>query len=216
MHAGRFIALFLCLFPILAVAQNLEVNILDFTNATEEEVSRVDRSLSLVQQVVNTQKFRETVLSMKYRAWGRTYQGFSQTSLSAGEVLESILEANENFSGGSAGVIDLNLDMYYEVSSTVGYTNQDDPYVHLNRYHHQHYSAVESAGNLFHEWLHKIGHGHSRYGTRSRPHSVPYKLGSVVAEMVAEIESKGNQNMKSQLVEQFNRGFHQHCSQDHK
>lgn len=193
MKAGRFSTfLFFFFISFSAVAQSLDVQLLTLTNATASEEQKIKSALRLIKKVVNSSEFREAVLSMRYRVWGRSYRGFAQTSDSAETVLKKILQAEENFSGGSASSIDLNLDMYYEESDTVGYTNPDDPFMHMNRYIHDSYSAAQTAGNIFHEWLHKINYGHSFYGMPQRPHSVPYKLGDLLATMAAKIESEGD------------------------
>jgi hypothetical protein len=50
------------------------------------------------------------------------------------------------------------------------------------------YTPAEVAGNVFHEWTHKLGFGHdSRYSV-SRNSSVPYALGYIMEELGKKFE----------------------------
>lgn len=182
-------------------AQNFETNLLELRGATDVEETRIRASLELIKEVVQSDEFRSRVKNMTYKIGKRTYKGFSQTNLSPEAILDSIYEAQENFSGGSVGVMDLNLEMYEEASSTIGYTDSNDPFVHMNRYHHNAFTVVETSDNIFHEWLHKINHEHSFRRNKYRDHSVPYKLGDLVSEMVAEKMSNGDPMLKSMLTD---------------
>jgi hypothetical protein len=176
MYAGRvFISLLFLLASSSSFAQYLSVRLLDLTNATTEDQARIDNALLLIEEVVNLESFREEIAKRK----------FSQTKMKGPQVLASILKASERYAPASEGVLDLNIDMYEEDSTTVGYTSPSDPFMHLNRFIHRRYSAAETAGNIFHEWLHKIGHTHSRWNWRNRENSVPYALGARLAEIAA-------------------------------
>ena len=211
MKAGSFFTLALLLCSFSSFAQTLSIQVHEFTNPSEADSQRVERALFLLEDIVNDEDFRQQALNMSYKIGSTTYTGFTQTELSAEEVLNSIFEAKENFDEGSAGVMDLFMDMYYARSSTIGYTSQRDKFFHMNRYHHQNYSPAQTVGNIFHEWLHKIGHGHSKRNNTYRPHSVPYKLGNLIAKMAAERDSHGDPVLKSMFMQEFNEGMNQDC-----
>jgi hypothetical protein len=178
----------------------IRVNILALTGATSEDETRIFKALDLIEDVVNSEEFKLSVLNMKYKVGSVEYKGFSQTTMTEEQVLESILLANENFPGGEPHQIDLFMDMYYRINSTVGYTGPKDKFIHMNRHFHARFSPHETAGNIFHEWLHKIGHNHSSRNNSERPHSVPYKLGKLLSEMSAEIESQGDPILKELML----------------
>ncbi len=162
-----------------------------FTNANDIDHKRVAAALQLLKKVINSKEFHDRVLDMTYELEGKTYSGYTQTNLSPSLILESILEAQEDiYAPDSRGVIDLNLDMYYSWKNVLGYTTPDDPFIHMNRKLHSSFSPAETAGNIFHEWLHKIGHGHTFKPTKDRPYSVPYAVGYLVREMAAKYASK--------------------------
>lgn len=174
MVAGRILCtLLLLLFSTQSFAQYLSVRLHEFTNATPEDQTHIDNALRLIEEVINLESFREEIAKRK----------FSQTKMKGPEVLASILKAHEFYAPAGEGVIDLNLDMFEENSSTVGYTSPKDPFMHLNRFFHRNYSAAETAGNIFHEWLHKIGHTHTKWNWKNRENSVPYALGYRLAEL---------------------------------
>jgi hypothetical protein len=209
MKMSVLILTMLCVFS--AQAQYVTAQVLAFTNATVEEEIKVQMALSAIEEIVNSDEFYKEVLSMSYKIGKKTYRGFSQTKLSSEEVLKSIYSARENFPGGAEHSIDLYLNMYYERSSTIGWTAPKEKFIHMNRYHHDRYSLAQTAGNLFHEWLHKINHDHSKRHNSLRPHSVPYKLGQLIAEKIAERESPGDRKLKAQYRQEFKSVMTQDC-----
>jgi hypothetical protein len=40
---------------------------------------------------------------------------------------------------------------------------------------------------MMHEWLHKLGFGHSYYYSTSRNYSVPYGIGKIMMDLAAKI-----------------------------
>jgi hypothetical protein len=206
-----FFAAFLCAFQALAQGQ-ISTKILALTGATKRDRTRIYRAVELIETVVNTPEFESRLLDMNYTVEDVTTPGYSQTPLSPQEILASIHEAKENFSGGSPGVIDLKMDMYYEESDTIGYTSVEDPFFHMNRYFHYDYTATQTSGNIFHEWLHKLGHKHTFDVTPDRKHSIPYKLGYLMADMTAEVEAQGDPVLKSVLLGNFLERSFEQCS----
>lgn len=190
MVAGRILCtLLLLLFSTQSFAQYLSVRLHEFTNATSDDLTHIDNALRLIEEVVNLESFRGEIAKRK----------FSQTKMKGPEVLASILKAHEFYASAGEGVIDLNLDMFEENSSTVGYTSPKDPFMHLNRFFHRNYSAAETAGNIFHEWLHKIGHTHTKWNWKNRENSVPYALGYRLAELAS---AKEGDPIKSHLLKE--------------
>ena len=191
--------------PSYALAEfpYLKVNIINFTDASAADVERVTLAGELVEQVVNSNEFRDRVLNMTYRKSGKDYVGYTQTTDTPDQILGKIIQAQENFTGGSEGVLDYYLDMYYKNNRVIGYTSQTDKYIHMNRKFHRSYTPARTTANLFHEWLHKIGYGHSYSNNSSRPHSVPYKLGSVMGEMAATIAANGDPVAQAEFRAEF-------------
>ncbi|HXH32666.1 MAG TPA: hypothetical protein VNJ01_17845 [Bacteriovoracaceae bacterium] len=191
---------------------DLSIHVLELTNASSEDETRIEKALELLDAVVNSDDFQQRILTMSYVVKKKTYQGFSQTSHTKESVLQNILEAKENFRGGTTGVIDLFMDMYQEENSTIGWTAPTDRFFHMNRFHHQDYSPARTAGNILHEWLHKIDYDHEgKSDNPFREHSVPYKLGYTMAELAAELESGGDPLLKELLHQQLRDGLEENC-----
>lgn len=205
MNYSSLAGLLLLVFSSMALADSgLTIKLHSLTNASPEVTTKVNQALNLIEGVVNTPTFRDRVLNMTYKIGSKTYAGYTQTEMTPTQVLQDIDKAEENFAGGTDGVIDLFLDSYYERSSTIGYTSPSDKYIHMNQYIQGSYTVAQTAGNIFHEWLHKVGYGHSRRHNSYRPHSVPYKLGYMLAEMVASKMAGKNQKLKAEIVDSMN------------
>lgn len=189
----KTVAVFLFLASTALSAQTLKVNVMSLRGATKTDRTRINKALGYIEKIVNSQSFRGKVLSSTY----------TQTTKSAEQILGSILLAKENFAGGSQHVIDLNMEMYYEVDGSIGYTYSSDPYFYMNRWYHADYTAMQTAGNIFHEWLHKLDHEHSYEWTEDRKDSVPYKLGYMVADMASDLAAKGDPLAKELMLKSF-------------
>jgi hypothetical protein len=189
-----------CLFATTALyAQTLKVNVLSLRLATKTDRARVNKAVALIGKVINQQSFRDLIKASSY----------TQTDSTPQEIYDSIILAQENFSGGKPHVMDLNMEMYYEEDGAIGYTNVSDPYFYMNRWVQASYTPMQTAGNIFHEWLHKLGHRHTYEWTEDRKDSVPYKLGYIVADLASDIESKGDPLAKQLML----KSFHQDCNQ---
>ena len=192
------------LFSAEIFAQNrITTKILTLKNATAADTARIKAAFKYIESVVNKTDFRSKVLNMTYKMGNKTYSGYTQTTDTPQEILDTILQADENFSGGTSGVMDMFLEMYYEYNGAVGYTYANDPYVYMNRWVQSSYTPMETAGNLFHEWLHKLGHTHSYEWTQDRADSVPYKIGYLIRDMAAQEASKGDPVLKEMMKKSF-------------
>jgi len=197
----KILAFVLMLIPLISVAEApLRVNVMALSNSTPDDETRIHKAILLIEEVLAKEEFKNSILLMKYRVANKEYPGFSQTSLTPPQIWETIVKARENFDGGFDGSIDLFLNMYYDASSTVGYTSYSDKYIHMNRYFHQSYSPAEVSRNITHEWLHKLNHDHPKKDNAFRPHSVPYKIGELMMDMAASIVSQGDPLLKNILL----------------
>ena len=113
-----------------------------------------------------------------------TYGGSKTYANAAGktneQIYQSILDAAETLQPTKNNTLDVGVKLYYEASTIVGYTNGSITYINVNTKFFDTYDANEVAGNLFHEWLHKLGYGHDSAATAARPYSVPYAIGYMV------------------------------------
>lgn len=160
--------------PALALSFGTNVELMNFNS---EQADKYDAAVALVKKVVATEKFRREVLNF-------TYNGVKQFADNGGksnaQIYQSILDAAEKLTPTKNNTMDVGVKLYYENSSTVGWTSTGITYINVNTKYFNSYAINSVASNLFHEWLHKLGYGHDAAATAKRPYSVPYAVGYLV------------------------------------
>jgi hypothetical protein len=156
-----------------------------FYNFKESEKIKVNQALSYIKQIIRSKEFREKVLNYTYNG---KKEFIDNGGKSNEEVYQSLLDGSEMLIPGRDHTMNLELELYYNRwTSTVGYTTPDSVRVWMNRKFFSGYTAAEVAGNLFHEWTHKLGFDHDRSYSASRDHSVPYALGYLMEELAKKL-----------------------------
>ncbi len=163
--------------PQLALSLGGNITLYSFTTAQTE---KYNDAVAIVKKVVATEEFRSRVLNY-------TYSGAKQFANNNGrtnaQVYQSILDAAETLKPAKNNIIDIGVKLYYEANSVVGWTNGSITYINVNTKFFNSFDANEVAGNLFHEWLHKLGYGHDSAATAKRPYSVPYAIGYMIRDI---------------------------------
>lgn len=166
--------------PAQALSFSTNVELLNF-DATQAE--KYNSAVELVKLVVGTEEFRTRVLNY-------TYDGAKQYSNNNGltneQIYQSILDAAEKLQPAKNNRLDLEVELYYANNSVVGYTNGSTTQIWVNTKFFNNYKINSVAGNLFHEWLHKLGYGHDSASTARRPYSVPYAIGYIIADIAQD------------------------------
>jgi hypothetical protein len=163
-----------------ALAQSFKINVeylVGFSNSDEE---KYDEAVSIVKKVIATEAFRKKVLNHTYNG-SRSFANNNEKTNS--EIYQSILDAAEKLKPAKNNTMDVGVKLYYENNSVVGYTNPSITYINVNTKFFDQYDPNEVAGNLFHEWLHKLGYGHDSTATTRRPYSVPYAVGYMIRDL---------------------------------
>lgn len=160
--------------PALALSFSTNVELMSgFTQSREE---KYNAAVAMTKKVVATEAFRKAVLNHKYNG----VKSFANTTKSNAAVYQSILDAAEKLQPAKNNTMDVGVKMYYEDNSVVGWTNGSITYFNVNRKFFDNYDINEVAGNLMHEWLHKLNYGHDSSATARRPYSVPYAVGYMI------------------------------------
>jgi len=100
------------------------------------------------------------------------------------EVYEHIIQANETLRNTKNGTADITLVVdRRNRRGVLGYTypNSTKQWIY-SWFLKSDYKRV--AGNLAHEWCHKLGYDHAFRYNGTRRHTVPYAVGDFVAEIV--------------------------------
>jgi len=168
--------------------QPMRVNVASAEGYTAAESQKLQQATALLSRVLGSAEFRQRVLDYSRRAG----PGFADNDgLQNAQVLEKLLAASEDFASDPDGEVDLHLeirDLGWFQRHTVGYTYPNKPLITQNRRFFAQSSAAEVAGNLAHEWVHKLGFGHDKRATAQRPDSVPYAVGRIVEELARKLE----------------------------
>jgi hypothetical protein len=159
--------------------------LVDIDDVTRKD--KLERSIQLLETILNHTLFRQRVLAYTYKG----VKAFVDNEGQSNEIIfQTILDASENLTPGKDHTINVQLTFYYSSSSTVGYTTVTTRLIKINTKFFDQYSHSEVAGNLAHEWMHKLGYDHASHYSESRDHSVPYAIGYLVADMGEEIEGE--------------------------
>jgi hypothetical protein len=156
-----------------------------FTNFGRADEEKVYQAIDIIKKVVASKEFMSKVLNY-------TYQGKKQfvdnRGLSNGQIYQVLLNGSEELNKGVDHEMDLDLELYYSWRSTVGYTYPNTMRIWMNTKFFNVYTPSQVAGNIFHEWTHKLGFEHASSYSVARDHSVPYALGYLIEELGKQYE----------------------------
>lgn len=163
--------------PEAAITFKTNVDLISMT-ATQEK--KMEKALEIVRLVIETEEFRDKVLNHKYNGKKTFVDNGGYTNE---QIYKKILEGAEKFKPAKNNTMDMGVEMYTASTNVVGYTYPTATQIWVNTKYFNQYTAAGVAHNLVHEWLHKLGFGHSSSATPSRPYSVPYAIGYMVMEI---------------------------------
>lgn len=163
-----------------AQALNFKTNVQYLEGFAASDEEKYNQAVAIVKKVVATEAFRTKVLNHMWNG-GKTFA--DNNGLTNAQIYQSILDAAEKLTPKKNNTMDVGVKLYYNSNNVVGYTNPSITYINVNTKYFDSYDANEVAGNLFHEWLHKIGYGHDSSVTAKRPYSVPYAVGYMIRDL---------------------------------
>ena len=163
--------------PTKALSFKTNITLMNLSNSQSK---KYNKAVAIVKKVVATEAFKKKVLAYKYA--GRSQFADNKGKTNA-QIYQTILDAAESLKPIKNNTMDLGVKMYSQQSSVVGYTNESITYINVNTKFFNTFGANEVAGNLFHEWLHKLGYDHDSTSTSRRPYSVPYAVGYMVRDI---------------------------------
>ena len=162
-----------------ASAYYFDANI-DFFKTTPQDEEKFEEAIKMIKRVVSSLEFKERVLNHTYNGV-KTF--VDNGGLSNAQIYKIILEGAETLNKIKNNTMDMEIELYYADTSTVGYTRSNSPRVWVNSKYFYTFSTSGVATNLMHEWLHKLGFRHGSFYTPSRDYSVPYAIGRIVGSL---------------------------------
>ena len=167
--------------PPEALLFKTKLTLIQFS-ATDRE--KIENAADLVKRIIMSQEFKDAVVGFTYNREKRFVDNNGLTNL---QIYDRIIIAAERLSTAKNYVMDVEIQLYYEDSTTIGYTYPSTPRIWMNTKYFDRYTPYQVAGNLTHEWLHKLGFIHDSANTPSRPYSVPYAVGYIVRSLAGEL-----------------------------
>ncbi len=151
-----------------------------FVNATATQETKLRKALAIIKDVVATEEFRNKILNHTY---GGAKTFVDNGGFTNAQIYQKILDGAETLQNTKDNEMDMEVELYYAATSTVGYTYANSKRIWVNTKFFNTYTPAGVAHNLFHEWLHKLGFSHSSSYNSARPYSVPYAIGDMVGEI---------------------------------
>lgn len=167
--------------PPEALLFDTKLNLIQFS-ATNQE--KIENAADLVKRIITSQEFKDAVVGFTYNGKKEFVNNNGLTNL---QIYDRIIIAAERLTPAKNYVLDAEIQLYYEDSSTIGYTYPNTSRIWMNTKYFDRYTPYQVAGNLTHEWLHKMGFVHDASDTPSRPYSVPYAVGYMVRSLAGEL-----------------------------
>jgi hypothetical protein len=153
---------------------------INFINTTATEQEKFDKAVEMIKKVVATEEFRSKILNFTYNG---TKTFVDNGGFTNEQIYQKILDGAETLKNTKNNAMDMDVELYYAATTTVGYTYANISKIYVNTKYFDTNSVGGVAANLFHEWLHKIGFTHASSYSTSRDSSVPYAVGRIISSI---------------------------------
>lgn len=166
--------------PSTVSASYLVVKPMKLTGFGTASKAKLQKAFDALEHVLNSEEFKEAVINFKNKKGERAFA--SNDGKSNEEIYQLIMEGRETLQQNSPGEMNLYLKLYTNwFSRVIGYTTPSVNTINMNWKYFRYYTPGDVAGNLMHEWLHKLGFDHR---SASEHDSVPYAVGYLVEDMI--------------------------------
>ena len=157
----------------------LKVRPMSVEGFDNESLSKMHKAFEVLEKVVNSEEFKNRVINFKNTQNERSFA--SNNGLSNEQIFDSFMEGRETLQPNTPGEMNFFLSLYYKrFSKVIGWTEGSINVININWKFFKNFKPNEVAGNLAHEWTHKIGFDHE---SAAEHDSAPYAIGYIVREM---------------------------------
>lgn len=171
-------------------------------STTPEQFSKLTRARELFEKAVNSREFKTEVVGYSYDEWSSTGRlwwrkwtkrkvaGFRECSESGQQVYDKIMTGGEDLSPEVDHEADIEVKVEVGSRGVIGWTNPHTPIQWISSWFINSRDVVpaEIAGNLSHEWMHKMGYDHAFRYYDGREDTVPYAIGEIISKLAQDIE----------------------------
>lgn len=168
--------------PSEALTFDINVQLHEFDS--NDEV-KVNKAFEIIKKVIASSEFRKKVLNFTYNG---KKQFVDNKGMTNEQIYQALLNGREDLLPEVDNQMDLELQLYYSWTSTVGYTTPGELKIYMNTKFFDPYTPSEVAGNVFHEWTHKLGFDHAQSYSVERDSSVPYAIGYLIRDLGKKYE----------------------------
>jgi hypothetical protein len=170
------------------------VNLVEKVDFKPGEAEKLSNAVAIWEKVWNSPEFQHLVLNfgyyervgffrrLKYRS------GFRLTQYNSKGVLDFILSGSEILSPEKDGEADIALTIDRRTTeSVIGYTYPATKMQWIYSKFFNSMDVAEIAGNLAHEYCHKLGFEHEFNPTALRQYTVPYAIGYMTRDLARKM-----------------------------
>lgn len=162
---------------------------LSLQNFSPDQEDKVLKAARLIKKIIVNDEFKRAVIEHTWRG-KRTF--VDNNGLTNEEIYQKMLEASEDLRPGADRKMDLDLEVYFEDTRTVGYTRPTVFKIWMNSKYLDKNGPAEVTTNMMHEWLHKLGFKHELHHSERRMHTVPYAIGYLMERFAKKVYSDGS------------------------
>lgn len=144
--------------------------------------NKLDLAFKALEAVVNSEEFKDRIVNFKNTKGQRSFA--SNNGKSNEEIYADFMEGRETLQPNTPNEMNFYLSLYNKWwSKVIGYTTPTTNVININWKFFKNYKPHEVAGNLSHEWVHKIGYDHL---SASEHDSAPYAIGYIIEELAGK------------------------------
>ena len=170
--------------PYRSMASLWKANI-EFHHFTKDDIKKVNKAVAIIKAVISSDEFHDLVL-------GHTFQGekkFNENNNYSNEEIYQLILLGAEIIGNrqTNNAMDVELELYSDTSKTIGYTYPHTTRIWMNRKYFDRFTPAQVAGNLMHEWIHKLGFTHAMKWNKDRERTVPYAIGYLIEDLAVKL-----------------------------
>lgn len=165
--------------PYTVSANYLSVKAMDVKGFDAASTEKLEKAFAVLEQVVNSEEFKNRVVNFVNTQGKNEFK--SNKGLTNQQIYSFFMDGRETLQQNTPNEMNFFLSLYYKrYSKVIGWTNGDINTININWKFFKGFKPSDVAGNLAHEWTHKLGFGHK---SAAEHDSAPYAIGYIVREM---------------------------------